>query len=153
MPIWEKFESAINNRAFDLFNQKTIKWFRSVKSLDPHGEKGKNYQSYQEVELKCLCEYNIFKVWPLDKDSPSGTMDMQNVLIIFNKKYLSDNGWLNSNGYFAFDSGNDYFVLDGIKYLDAGDTQASQSAADNVLFYLILKRDKYETGQQIHNSP
>ncbi len=151
MDIWGPFEAAINGPAFDLFNQKEITWKRLSKKLDLHGE-GTN-TVYDEVTLKCLLRHNAFRAFPIDKDTAAGSLDEQHVIAIFNKKYLRDNGYLNDSGHFAFNSKMDYFVIDGITYQDVGDTQASQSYGDNVLFYLILKRIDTPTGQASFGYP
>lgn len=149
MNPWDKFKSAINDVAFDLFFQKEVIWFRLKKRLDFHGESEADI-SYEQVPIKALVENNIYRLRPIDKFTNTGQIDSQFCWLILNKAYLQRNGWLNNDGYFSFNAGRDYFLIDGIRYHDAGDTLASQTDSDNVLFYILLKREEHKTGEKVH---
>lgn len=149
--FWGKFNGVMNGLAFNLFFQQEITWHRLIEGIDYHGEN--RAPEYQEIQLKCLVGYNDFRTWPMDRVNESGSIDMQNMYIILNKKYLEEEGYINDNGYFNFSSQKDFFSLKGIYYEDSGDTEVSQSADDNLFFYIILKRKEYETGEKVHGWP
>jgi len=152
MSEWAKFKHVMDTLSFDMFHQKEITWYRLVNSLDPHGEKN-TLTDYQPQTLKCLLSYNVMRTYPIGSDTKAGTIDTQHITVILNKQYLDDNGFLNPDGYFNFNPGNDYFMVDGIKYYDSGDTQASQVSTDNLSFFVVLKRAEYPTGRHIHGEP
>lgn len=147
-PPWQKFKAVINGRAFDFFNQSIVIWHRQTDNLDFHGEGLSS--NHVPVNLKCYISYNDFRTWPLDQVSESGSIDMQHMYLILNVEYLRQNGYLNSDGYFAFNNENDYFEHQGIFYDIDGDTQAAEAGDEPVLFYLILKRKEYATGTKVH---
>ena len=151
MSIWVKFNPVINNVAFDLFFNKQVKWHRLSKRLNTHGENDK--PSHEPVNLKVLIEYNVFRIWPIDRFSPSGQMDAQHLCLIMNKQYLKNLGYLDENDNFDYNPGADYFVIDGKRYHDAGRTDVSQADSQGLLFYLILKRQEYRTGEKVHSQP
>jgi hypothetical protein len=148
MSFWDLYNNAINKTANDLFFQKEISWYRLIENLNIHNEdQGKEYSL---VTLKCLLDYNTFRTWPIDLPTISGSVDRQSLLVVLNKKYLADNNWLTPSGHFNFKPGADYFIIDDIEYRDAGDTNAAQTSDDNLLFYLILRRSEYKTGEEIY---
>lgn len=151
MDVWDKFKPAIDQVAFNLFFNKEVTWNRLVKKLNIHGEN--DQPTFESVNIKALIEYNVFRIWPIDRFSPSGQMDGQHLCLIINKHYLNLNGWLNAEGNFDFNPGADYFVINGKRYHDAGFTEASQADSEGLLFYLILKRQEYRTGEKIHSEP
>jgi len=148
MSLWDRFEQVINQTAFDLFFQKNITWHRLVKKLDPHGENYENV-NYTAVTLKALIDPNVTRERPLQGFSITGQLDGQYCWLILNKKYLNDNGWLTNAGHFDYNLGKDYFEIDNIRYRAHSDSNASQTDSDNVLFYILLKREEYNTGEKV----
>lgn len=149
--FWGPFKNAINNKAFSTFFRDEITWNRLVQGLDFHGEN--QTLEYTPIQLKCLIGYNDFRTWPMDRVNESGSIDMQNMYVIFNTVYLRGLGFLNENDYFAFDAQRDYFTLKGIDYESSGDTDVAQAGDEPLLFYVILKRREYETGDKVHGWP
>lgn len=145
---WQKFKSVINGLATDFFNQDQVVWYRQIQNIDPHGEGIEG--TFEQVNLNCLIGYNDFRTWPLDKVTEAGSIDMQHMYLILNVEYLRENGYLNSNGYFAINVENDYFEHKGIFYETDGDTLSAQAGDEPVLFYLVLKRKVYATGNRVH---
>ena len=149
--VWPKFKDVINNLAHPLFNQKEVIWMRLIENVDYHGE-GVS-RKYNPIQLKVLIGFNDFRVWPMDKNTETGAVDVQNMYLLINKAYLEGLGYINENGYFAFNTQNDYFIVDGIEYTDSGDTDVSQAGVEAVLFYMILQRRSYVTGKTVHGRP
>jgi len=144
---WTAFKDAMY-MAHESFNQKTITWERMTSNLDPFGED--DGLTKTNISLKGLVYYNYMRTWPVARETQTGSMDDESAIVIFNKEYLSELGYLNSNGYFAFDPGHDRFIINGVRYEPAGDTDADQAGAEETLFYLILKREVRSTGDKVY---
>ena len=142
---WAAYENIINN-AHNYFNKAKVVWHRLTTGLQRYGEDNKSNNTYEEITLECLITYNIFRTWPINENTPSGLLDRENIVLMINRKYLTDLGYLNTDGFFAFDPGQDYFTHMGQTYRAMGETAVSQTKSDPLHFYIILIRQKTETG-------
>lgn len=122
---WLEYVEVINEFAQDA-SQESIIWHRSKGGLDRFQEDNKT-ERYDTIELKGLILYNVFRTWPIDRDSESGMLDNQNCMVFLTNKVLEDLGYLNTAGYFDFKHDTDWFEIAGIRYRPAGDTQAAQA--------------------------
>jgi len=141
---WQSFKNIIN-KAHDSFNQDVVLWKRFTRSYQRYGEDvvGKDY--FDDVSLNCLISFNVFRTWPISDETTSGVLDKENMVMILNKNYLDENGYLNDNGFFDMDPGKDYFIHMGIEYRSAGEIPVAQAHDENLLFYIILKRRETKT--------
>jgi len=142
---WQAFKDVVNNAA-ESFNQSTVTWYRLTEGIDRWKEDDKAEITYTPISISCLMSYNVFRTWPMTDGTPSGELDQESVTMMLNKKQLEDAGYLNSDGFFDFDPGMDYFVHLGLKYRSAGETPVSQAGDEHLHFYIILKRDETPTG-------
>lgn len=122
---WVDYINAVNEFNEDA-GQQPITWLRSKGGLDRFGEDNLS-ERFDTIELKGLILYNVFRTWPIDRNTESGALDNQNCMLFLNSKYLDSLGFLNSDGYIKLGRATDYFILSGIKYKPAGDTQAAQA--------------------------
>jgi len=151
---WDRYAKIINN-IHDDFNQETILWKRSKVGIDTNepvqrfNEQEQNDTTdYTYIALAVLLDYNYFRKWPLTKETEVGELDNQNMAMIINRKYLSDAGYLTSEGYFDFQPDRDYFIHRGIKYKAEGDTLVSQAKDNPLLFQIVLHRKGLLTGEE-----
>ena len=139
---WDAFRNLMRD-AHDTFAQKDIIWNRLVTQQDRWGEDTGTLMV--PIALKCLCNYNYMRTWPITQGTDAGKLDRSSVQILLNKDYLRDLGYLNEDGYFDFGRNEDTFILDGITYRDFGDTAISQAHDDDLWFAIILKREEEST--------
>ena len=142
---WQTYRNIINV-AHESFNQDTIIWFKHTSGLQRFGEDNKSLDKFTQIPLKCLVNYNVFRQWPMNKESESGLIDKESISIILNRHYLDTLGYIDSNHNFIIDPGLDYFVHQGQKLRASGETPASQAKDDPLLVILILKRMGTKTG-------
>ena len=92
------------------------------------------------------------RTWPVTRETSSGQIDDESLVVILNKQYLEtiSPATLNDYGYLSYDPGRDRFVIDGIRYEPAGDTYADHINNDGNLFYLILNRETRKTGDKVY---
>jgi len=146
LPNWNLYKDIIRS-AHDTFNQETVLWQKRLFGLDIHGEDDENAQ-FQFIPLKCLMNYNDFKVWPLNSPMTSGELDRETTVAIFNLEYLGENNWLTPNGQFQFNQATDRLIHRGIVYKSTGDTQLAQAYNEPLLVHLVLTREETETGNE-----
>lgn len=140
---WQRYIDVMNKYQDDAFNQ-VVTWKRRVTFTDQHGEDSNN--RYEETELKGLIHYNNFRSWPLTAYTETGEIDKQNCMLFLNIAYLQSLGFAQNNGQLEFEQSYDRFLINGVEYQSAGDSQVAQ-ANDNPLFiFIILKRTDRETG-------
>lgn len=145
---WQAYKNTIN-AAHNSFNQDTVMWYRFVRGFQRYGEDTLINEHFNTVSLKCLIEYNAFRTWPVTDETLTGILDKESMVMILNKKYLSDNGYLNSDGFFNFNPGRDKFTHLGLEYRSAGEVPVAQAGDEPLLFYIILKRQEKSTGDII----
>jgi len=144
---WAKYVTAIND-ASDSFNKEDITWHRFMRKLSRDGEEAS--QTYEDIILKGLVYYGYYKTWPDENVRVSGENDDTSLVVIFNKQYLKDLGYTNSNDYFITNPGYDKFFIKGIEYISKGDTDVAQAENDPLLIYIRLDRKQVSTGQNYH---
>lgn len=144
---WAKYKQAIND-ASDSFNKEPVIWHHFQRRLARHGED--QARKFIDITLLGLVAYNYIKSWPDENIRVSGENDDTSVILIFNKQYLNDLGYTNTNGYFSMNPGYDYFTIKGIDYVTKGDTDTAQAEEDPLLIYIRLDRKQINTGQDYH---
>ena len=142
---WQVYKNIIN-QAHDSFNQDTIVWHRYIGGFKRYGEDEPESNKSEDIDLKCLIQYNIFRTWPMTKKTPSGTDDKESIVLILNKNYLEGLGYTTTDGFFTMNPGKDLFILHGIGYRPSGETEVAQAGDEPLLFYIVLSRDENETG-------
>lgn len=142
---WAQYKKVID-KASESFNQDTITWHRHVRSFQRYGEDAAVNEHYTDITLNTLVAYNIFRTWPMTKESIGGQLDAENIVMILNKQYLEDLGYLNASGFFAMDPGMDKFTHRGIEYHASGETEVAQAGSEALMFYIVLAREETPTG-------
>lgn len=146
--IWHKYRQLINNASAS-FNNEDIIWHRLTIRLDRDGEdSGNSPNSYQEITLKSLIQYNVFRTWPIDRSTDTGLINNQSIMIIFNKDYLNELGYINQNNNFDLNPDADFFTLHGVDYKPMGDTPAAQADNDPLLIFIICERMRVASGER-----
>lgn len=134
---WKNFGDLMYE-AHKSFSQKIITWVRNDVKIsrwreDPH-------PAPIEVNLEVLLNYNYMRTWPISNITETGETDEQSVQVLINKQYLKENNWLNTDGYFIYNTDSDRFIIDGLEYKPFGDTAVSQGKTDDFIISLVLKR-------------
>lgn len=137
--VWNKYKNIVSKFLDNDAGRQKIIWAHYPNQLIPFGEDSK--PNYLLRVIEALCYYNAFRNWPINRDTVTGELDEENLSIIISSKYLKDHGYLNSHGYFDFNWSSDRFVINGIVYKPAGDTQVAQAKDEALAFLVILKRD------------
>jgi hypothetical protein len=143
---WQVYKNIIN-KAHDSFNQDTVTWRRISAGLQRYGEDNVANETYIDVELKCLIDYNGFRTWPVTIEKATGAVDMESMCMGLNINYLRNEGLLDPQGNFQFDPGKDKFFHMGQEYRAAGETPVAQAGDEPLIIYVILSREKTPTGQ------
>lgn len=143
---WNKYKAIINKIAAPNFNGDTLTWVRGLQTVTQFQEQEE--PSGVTVDLKVLIGYNFFRTWPITERDQPGEQDNENMLVLINKKYLKDLGYLTPapNEYFNFRPDADFFIHRGIKYKSEGDTFLSQAYNDPLHLQLVLRREEILTG-------
>lgn len=151
---WAKYAGIIDG-VHDDFNQDIVLWKRSLvgrsdtEPVPRFNEQEQNTETdYEFIQLLVLLDFNYFRKWPLTKETETGELDNQNMAMIINRKYLSDLGYITSDGYFDFQPDKDYFIHRGIKYKAEGDTLVSQAHDNPLLLQVVLHRKELLTGEE-----
>ncbi len=141
---WQSYRNVIN-QAMESFSGDDLTWRRFSRSLPRYGEDGSD--QYDDINLKVLISYNIFRTWPMSDETIAGQIDQESIVAILNKDVLRDGGYLNSDGFFDMNPGKDIFIHRGIKYRAAGETEVGQAGTDTLMIYVILSREETQTGE------
>jgi len=142
---WQTYKDTINS-VHDSFNQEVVTWRTLNFGLQRYGEDDKDNVNTTDIGLRCLIAYNIFRTFPMSKETIAGQLDAESMTMILNKKYLSDAGYLSSDGNFQFDPAMDKFFFQGQEYRGSGETPVAQAGDEPLLIYIILKREETQTG-------
>lgn len=142
---WQQYINVVN-QASESFNQDVITWKRFSRGMQRYGEDTAGVDVPIDIPLDCLIAYNIFRVWPMSKETVGGVLDAENIVLLLNKKYLEDLGYLNSDGFFAMDPGKDKFIHRGLEYRAGGETEVAQAGSEPLMFYIMLSREETPTG-------
>jgi len=144
---WAKFNGAMDV-AREMFATKTVIWKRNTGYVNPFME-GIPPDNYEDISLKCLCNYNYMRTWPITQETETGGEDRQSIQLFFYKKELIEHGMIDDQNRVIFDPARDKVVVDAILYIISGDSFVSQvDNGNDVLFSLIVKRDKSYTGDK-----
>lgn len=135
---WQQYEDDINSFNDDAMQQ-PITWVKSISIFDALGrEKLKT----KTVELKGLINYNHFRSWPINKESITGQIDKESMLLYLNHKYLLESGYIGESGTFDFKADLDKFIVDGFEYSAKGNSQTAQTKNKTLLHFIVLKREE-----------
>lgn len=137
---WDRYKSIIRD-AHDTFNQTNITWKRS-NGWDPFNE---GNDTYTDITLEGLFFNNFYRRWGMFRAEDFGEIDPQDTVLILNWDYLSENGWIDGNGNFAFDAGMDIFVYEGLQYKAKNYTKLSQASDRHLLVMISLVRQEETT--------
>lgn len=138
--IWEKYKKIVNDFIDTDVGKQHITWKRFINQPLPFGEDVGS--QYVDVDLEVLIGYNSFRTWPINQATVSGELDNQNMAMWVSARLLGELGYLNDSGYWDFERSLDRFVINGITYKAAGDTQVSQAKDTALLFMVVLKREE-----------
>jgi hypothetical protein len=139
---FDKYKNIID-AAHHQLNQETLLWKRHLNNFERYGEDSE-VDSADTIELKCLIQYNYFRSWPIGRDTPSGNLDMQTMLVYFNRRYLMELGYIEPDGMFAFSEEFDHFIHHGLKYKAKGYSPAAQAGNQPLFVFIILEREELE---------
>jgi hypothetical protein len=137
---WADYEDNLNGFHNDAFQQE-VKWLSLITVFN---KDGKEVNRYEERIIMGLVHYNHFRSWPINNQTTTGQLDKQSCMLYLNNKYLSDNGYTDSENNFNFDPGNDVFIIDGVRHRPKGDSGTAQSKSKNLLHFIILQREELE---------
>lgn len=144
---WSRYRRIINDFHHDAF-QNELHWFKYLYSLDRFGEDTKSNSLYEERVVKCLVQYDTIRNWPINRETTTGDIDKESIVVYINLKYLQNRGWVRMEGnrgtIMDIDSVKDYFILDGVKYRPSGDKPVAQASDKPLLFRIVLKREELE---------
>lgn len=136
---WALYKEIIDGVHED-FNQDTITLMSKVRVRNRYQEDTNRESNYNHIPLKCLIQYNVFRTWPMTKETDSGSTDAESIVVLLNNTYLSSINMLTTEGNLDYDPGNDLFEFRGHIYRDAGNTPISQAKDNPLLTLIILKR-------------
>jgi hypothetical protein len=142
---WARYISTINS-ASDTFNKDRVVWRRSKFRVSRDGDEVPD-EKFEDVDLRCLMNNNDFRTWPITQNTPSGELDIQNMVMILNVEYLRVMGYLTLAGRFDYNQAADQFIHQGLRYKAEGDTSIAQANGGYLLFQVILKREELKVGQ------
>jgi len=125
-------------------NQETIIWRRYDNIIDRYGEDP--LEVFTDIDILALVQYNYFRTWPIDKANVAGMVDKESCTVFFNTQYLIDEGHTNANDLLDFDPGQDFFLINGLRYKVFGETETAQANDKTLLQIIILKREETPTG-------
>lgn len=147
---WNAYKALMDD-AHDTFNQDIIIWRRYHSGLDYDGRDNEQ-DTFDEIVLKVLMDFNQYHKWPINETTLSGELERMNVFCYVNRKYLQSLNRLTPEG--NFDYGNrlrDRFIYQGIIYKSFGETELSQAPDTPVHVALILQRQETMTGDTAEN--
>jgi hypothetical protein len=142
---WLNFRKLIGD-ANDSFGQDVVTWKQAIDAVPRYFEDNL-ISGFTDIELKCLMGFNTFRTWPTTKHTPGGELDEENMILMINKDYLSNLGYLTAEGYLNYSAEKDRFIHRGLRYTAEGDTFFSQAFNDPLHIVILLKRDEVPTGE------
>lgn len=146
---WDRYIKTINEWNEDV-GQQVIIWKKNITNNNRWGESSN--ERYKEIELKGLIHYNNFRSWPVNMYTDTGELDKQSIMIFFNIEYLRNLGHTDQNGIFKYDPGLDKFLVNGILYVNSGESQVAQAKDNPLLTFIILKREEINTGNEFYGN-
>lgn len=146
---WDRYKKIINDFIDTDAGKQPFLWLRKISQMSPFGE---DLRRYTVVKLEGLFQYNFIRTWPANRDSISGELEGENLVLYISSRLLRDNGYIDEFGYPAINWSEDRFILNGKVYKPDGDTQVAQAHDEALLFFVILKREEPEEFTQIMES-
>jgi len=146
---WTQFENAIND-AMHTFSTETVTWRHFLFDESEFGETTK--PKYTDITLHALPGYNVFRTWPVDRATDTGSIDQESLVLYFSKSALATAGHINPQGNFKFRPSKDKFIIEGVVYVDSGNTSSAQASVGPLLIQLILKRESPATGEKKYDT-
>lgn len=137
---WDRYKHIITSFVNWDAGRQTITWAKNVNQLLTHAED--DIPKYFNIQIEALLSYNAFRNWPINKATPAGALDDENLSLLISKAYIESIGYLNANGYWDFNWEQDRFVINGEIYKPTGDTEVAQAKDVPLLYMVILRRDK-----------
>lgn len=131
-----EFKRLFNEDVQDTFALTTIIWRRMINPSADRFREDTNTDTTQDIELKCIVNYNYMRSWPVSGLAESGQLEEQSIQVLFVKDYLNKLGYV-VDGRFDYRPDFDRFVLDGLIRKPMGDSSVSQ-AFDEALFYEVI---------------
>lgn len=141
---WQQFRQAIND-ASDTFNNAIVIWKHVTKRLAFSGDE-RNPDTIEQRNLRALIQYNVYKLWPSNRETETGALDKESIAMILNKEHVSALGYLTADGHLDFNPETDTFMVDGEEFYPDVDTPVSQASTSPLLLYIILKKTQPITG-------
>ena len=146
---WDKYKAIINDFLDNDAGKQPFMWLRKVNQLSAFGEDTTG--NYIPVKLTGLFQYNYIRTWPANRDSLSGELEGENMVLYISLRLLRENGYIDSYGYPDINWSEDRFILDGKVYKPDGDTKVAQANNEALLFFIILKREEPQEFEQLVN--
>lgn len=146
---WQRYINTINEWQEDAFQQE-FTWKRAITRTSRYGEDINN--RYEYITLKGLIHYNNFRSWPVNMYTDTGELDKQSIMVFLNIAYLNNLGYSDEHGVLKYDPGFDKFIINGIVYVNAGESQVSQAKDEPILSFIILKREETDTGNNFYGN-
>lgn len=147
---WDKYKSIINDFIDEDAGKQPFVWLRKINQPLAYGED--SGIRYLPVILEGLFQYNYIRTWPANKNTLSGELEGENMVLYISARILRENGYVNEFGYPDLNWSEDRFLLNGKIYKPDGDTQVAQAKDEALLFFIILKREEPQEATQILNS-
>lgn len=135
---WSRYKSIINDFIDHTAGKQPFLWLRKINQMPLFGE---DSNGYTVVRLEGLFQYNYIRTWPANRDSISGELEGENMVLYISLRLLRDNNYINSQGYPDINWSEDRFILNGKVYKPDGDTTVAQAGNESLLFFVILKRE------------
>ena len=146
---WNRYKSIINEVAED-FNEAIVVFYKNTVNIQRHGEGVSSGQQFTQINVKCLISFNYFRTWPTTKDTNTGALDKESMVLIFNNDYLNSINLINAHGNFDIEPGIDYFEYQGVFYEPSGETPVSHAHDIPLHTYVIVKRKPVDTASKVY---
>lgn len=146
---WDKYKSIINDFIDCDAGKQPFLWLRKIPQLSAFGED--TLSGYIPVKLNGLFQYNYIRTWPANRDSVSGELEGENMVLYISVRLLKENGYIDQYGYPDINWSEDRFIVDGKVYKPDGDTKVAQANDEALLFFVILKREEPQELDQLAN--
>ena len=145
--MWQKYANIVNTFINDNAGLQRVIWLRKSNIPSLFGED--EDPNYTPIELKGLIQYNYIKVWPYNTTTPSGSYDEATCALYISKLQLEERGFLNTYGYWNFNTSSDRFIINGKVLRPMGDTAMSQAKDNPLLFFLILETEDSDESKRL----
>lgn len=146
---WDKYKAIINDFIDNDAGKQPFIWLRKISQLSAFGEDISN--NYIPVKLNGLFQYNYIRTWPANRDSISGELEGENMVLYISVRLLKENGYTDPYGYPDINWSEDRFLIEGKVYKPDGDTKVAQANNEALLFFVILKREEPQEFNQLVN--